>query len=197
MLKFSDYSKIPGIKINESVVKVDNIFKVTLTYDVPLTLVKDYIAKIKSETDKNPLEQFGAEHIAEQMMQYTLSQFMTIDNLPSSVIVGDSNATKEGDVNLEEEDNSEETPKEEPAATEPKEEEKPEAAPAAEAPAETPVEGLETKKEEEEEESNYMNTYTTMGQPVNTGFKISPINQKSPKNNKVGLHESLTDGDLK
>lgn len=179
MQKFSQYSKIPGLKINESVVKLGNEFKVNSTYIVPLELIKQFTDKVKEETKKNPFEFWSAAEIAEQMIKYTLDQFMKIENLPSEILVGDedSDSKKSDEVNVEDVNSSSE-----------EKEKKPEV--------EVAQEPAEAKKEEEEEESNYMNVYTTMGNPVSTGFKLNTLTQKSSADTKVGLHEGLTDNDI-
>jgi hypothetical protein len=184
MLKFSEYSKIPGIKINENYVKVSgNIFTVTFTYDVPVALVEEYRQKVKNETGQNIIEPFGAQVVAEKMMKYTLDQFMNVDNIPVDAFINVAKTETENTPEIAETDTTAEDQPAEPAATE--------------------VEASGTEKpdtmeaEEDEEESNYMNMYTVTGQPVSSGLRINPPTHKSPKNIKLGLHEGLTDKDLK
>lgn len=197
MLKFSDYTKQPVVKkLNENVVQKGNVLTVTFTYDMSLDVVEEYRKKVKSEDDKNLLVQFSGAVIAEKMIKYTLDQFMTVDNIPSDAFI--DSAKEEGPV-VAETDSAAEEPKQETQPEEPKKE--------AEKPAEEPVakstevdfdNGKEEEvKQEEEEESNYLNLYTTMGNPVSTGFKLNSPTHKSPKNAKVGLYEGLTDADIK
>jgi len=200
MLKFSEYTKQPVVKqLNENVVQKGNILTVTFTYDMSMDVVEEYRKKVKSEDDKNLLVQFSGAVIAEKMIKYTLDQFMTVDNIPSDAFI--DSAKEEGGPEVGETNSAAEEPKEEPAPTEPKKEETEKTDSAENAGTiiedDSNKEGTEVKKEEEEEESNYLNLYTTMGQPVSTGFKLNSPTHKSPKNAKVGLYEGLTDKDLK
>lgn len=177
MLKFSEYSKIPGIKINESVIKYGNNMKVNIVYNVPVQLLNEYLDKIK-ESGKNPSAFFTTEQIAEEMIKYTLDQYMKLENLPVEVIVGEEEVKEE----------TKEAPKEEEAKEETKEETKAPEIETEEVKIEEVDSAAEKKEgEEEEEESDYMNKYTTMGREVSTGFKVNPITQKQAVANKVGL----------
>lgn len=198
MLKFSDYSKLPVVKqLNENVVQKGNILTVTFTYDLSMDVVEEYRKKVKSEDDKNLLVQFSGAVIAEKMIKYALDNFLTVDNIPSNAFI-DSAKDEVTTPEVTQTDTAAETPAETPAkeggdgegeviAEEP----------VAETEIEQPQEEPKKENEEEEEESNYLNLYTTMGNPVSTGFKIPITTQKSPKNAKVGLYEGLTDADLK
>ncbi len=170
MLKFSEYSKIPGIKINESVVKYGDNMKVNIVYNVPVQLLSEYIEKIKA-TGKNPSAFLTTEQIAEEMVRYTLDQYMKLDNLPVEVVIGEQEVAEE---------KKEATETEAPAIETDKEEVKVEEVDSA-------SDAGKKEGEEEEEESDYMNKYTTMGQEVSTGFKINPISQKQALAAKVGL----------
>jgi hypothetical protein len=78
-------------KVNESAFKVGSDYKVKVTIDVPISLVKAYIEKVSQETGKNALDNFSESEIAEQMVQHTLKN-LNIDNIPSAMSVGDSPA---------------------------------------------------------------------------------------------------------
>lgn len=174
MLKFSEYSKIPGIKINESVIKYGNNMKVNIVYNVPVQLLNEYIEKIKA-SGKNPTAFFTTEQIAEEMIKYTLDQHMKLDNLPVEIIVGEEEKAEEKEASSEEKKEETAAP---PIETENKEEVKVE---------EVDTAAEKKEGEEEEEENDYMNKYTSMGQEVSTGFKINPISQKQALAAKVGL----------
>lgn len=45
MIKFSDFLQLPDIKVSENVVKANNVFRVTLTYDIPLDMIKEQVEK--------------------------------------------------------------------------------------------------------------------------------------------------------
>ena len=82
-------------KTNEAVTKVNDEFKVKTVHTVPISMVKEYIDKVKRDVGKNPLEFWSASDIAEELIKYTLQQYMKIDNLPSKVIFGDTRTRAE------------------------------------------------------------------------------------------------------
>ena len=107
--KFSEYTKIyedkkPLKKVNENVMVVGDNFQVKTTFDVSKSMVKDYVDKIKEETGKNPLEMWGAADIAEQMVIYTLKEYLKLDNIPTRVLVGDAETKDEKEVDAEDSD---------------------------------------------------------------------------------------------
>lgn len=75
-------------KVFETAFIVDDNYKVKLTFDVPKSLVDEYINKVKQESGKNPLDNFNKNEIAEEMIQYLIKSNLTIDNLPASFSVG-------------------------------------------------------------------------------------------------------------
>jgi hypothetical protein len=82
-------------KINEAAFKVGDDYKVKITIDVPVSLVKAYIEKVSQETGRNALDNFSETEIAEQMVQHTLKHNLHLDSIPASVTVGDSLAQEE------------------------------------------------------------------------------------------------------
>lgn len=78
-------------KVNESSFQVGDDYKVKITLDVPISLVKEYIDKVNEETGKNPLDNFSESELAEQMVDFIVKQNLVIDNLPSNFSVGDQN----------------------------------------------------------------------------------------------------------
>jgi hypothetical protein len=181
MLKFSEYSKIPGIKINESVIKYGNNMKVNIVYNVPVQLLNEYVEKIKG-AGKNPAAFFTTEQIAEEMVKYTLDQFMKLENIPIEIIVGEQPEVEE-----KKEEAPEEKKEEAPEEKSKEESKAPEIEISEGDKEEVKVKEVDSAKDEEEEENDYMNKYTSMGQEVSTGFKINPITQKQVLANKIGL----------
>ncbi len=94
---YNDNTTIKKIKTNNSVKKqevnessflVDSDYKVKVVVDIPQTLVKEYIDKVKSETDKNPLDNFSESEIAEQIVTFIIKKNLIIDNLTPEFTVG-------------------------------------------------------------------------------------------------------------
>ena len=77
--------------LNENSFLVGNDYKVKVVVDVPQSLVKEYIDKVKSETDKNPLDNFSESEIAEQMISFIVKKNLMIDNLSADFTVGTEN----------------------------------------------------------------------------------------------------------
>jgi hypothetical protein len=84
-------------KINENSFLVGSDYKVKIVIDIPQSLVKEYIEKVKNETDKDPLDNFSEAEIAEQIVAFTIKQNLFIDNLTPDFTVGSENTqtTKE------------------------------------------------------------------------------------------------------
>lgn len=106
-------------KINETAFVVNDNYKVKLTFDVPKSLVEEYINKVKEETGKTPLDFFNKNEIAEEIIQYLIKENLNIDNLPSSFTVGTEHTIEDetldsdlddidDEFNIPEEDNDDE-----------------------------------------------------------------------------------------
>lgn len=86
---------------NEAVTSINDNFKVKTMFDVPKSLVKEYIEKVKTEVGKNPLEFWGAEDIAEEMVKHILAEYFKLDNVPAKVVFGDTRTQDEAEVDAE------------------------------------------------------------------------------------------------
>lgn len=104
MLKnFDEFNNKTKKVIKEAVAKINDEFKVKTVQSVPVSLIKEYIEKIKSEAGKNPLEFWSAADIAEEMVTYILKQYLKIDNLPAQIVLGDSKTMDETESDAENE----------------------------------------------------------------------------------------------
>lgn len=74
--------------IRESVLQVNDIYKVKTMVDVPRSLINAYIKKVKDETAKNPKDFFGDVDIAEEIVKYITTNNLDIEKLPSDVLMG-------------------------------------------------------------------------------------------------------------
>jgi len=101
-------------KTNEAVTRVNDEFKVKTAFGVSAAMLKEYIQKVKQDTGKNPLEFWSAADIAEEAVKYILSTYLKIDNLPASIVFGDSETREEQETAAENDDiNVSEKPAEE------------------------------------------------------------------------------------
>jgi uncharacterized membrane protein len=113
-------AKVVTKPVRESALLVDTDYKVKVSLDVPVALIKSYIDKVKSETGKDPLQGNTEPELAEEIVRYLVKKNLVIDQIPSSLSVGqgEADATMSADAPTEEQNDA-------PVATEP-------AAPAAE-----------------------------------------------------------------
>lgn len=77
--------------VNENAFLVGSDFKVKVVVDVPQSMVKEYIDKVKEETDKDPLDNFSEAEIAEQIITFLIKKNLLIDNLTPEFTVGSEN----------------------------------------------------------------------------------------------------------
>jgi hypothetical protein len=110
-------------KVNEAAFEVGDDFKVKLTFDVPKSLVTEYINKVKEKTGKNPLDNFSTSEIAEQMIQYLVKENLVIDNLPPDFTVGSEKKSEPEEYEIEQAEDDLEDLEEELGSEEESEEE--------------------------------------------------------------------------
>jgi len=157
--------------IKESVLQVNDIYKVRTFVEIPQSLINSYVKKVKDTAGKNLRQIFGDIDIAEEIVKYVNTNYTNIDKLPADALMGGKDSqekteeptqdstedtstetetsteeTPEAEVKVETETSTEETPTEEKSDDfeEVKEEEKEE---------ETKEEEKEEKEETKEEGS--------------------------------------------
>jgi hypothetical protein len=74
--------------INESVIALDDMYKVRTSIEVPASLVNAYIKKVKDESGKNIRQMYSDMDLAEEIANYIASNFMAIENIPVSIVMG-------------------------------------------------------------------------------------------------------------
>ena len=124
-------------KTNESVVKVDNEFKVKTIANVPQSLINTYVKKVKDETGKELKDFYSDMDLAEELVKFAIGQSLSIDAIPAGAFLGQKAEDDTTDEITIEEPKAEEVPTEEPVSEEPIEE--------------TPIENTEETSNEEEE----------------------------------------------
>jgi len=95
-------------KTNENSFLVGSDYKVKIVIDVPQSLVKEYIDKVKEETDKDPLDNFSEAEIAEQIISFLIKQNLVIDNLTPEFTVGSETIGNTEKTSMSTEDDAEE-----------------------------------------------------------------------------------------
>ena len=90
-MKFlKEYEKFQQNKLNENVMKVDDVYKVKFVAEVPQTLINALIRKVKDESEKNAREFWSDIDISEEIIKYLASNFLNIENLPASILIGET-----------------------------------------------------------------------------------------------------------
>ena len=80
-------AKILGL--NESVFKIGDIYKVKPIIDVPKSLINSFVSKAKKEQDVDPREMWSDMDIAELMVNYIMTTYLTADNISVEAIMGE------------------------------------------------------------------------------------------------------------
>ena len=88
--KFESYSQKRKLQevIKESVMIVDDIYRVNVTADIPQSLLNSYVKKVKDSLDKNARQFFSDVQLAEEITKYVLQQGLNIDKLEPSALFG-------------------------------------------------------------------------------------------------------------
>jgi hypothetical protein len=75
-------------KVNEGFLK-DDVMKVPMMVDIPVSLLKAFATKVKSETGQDIHSQWSDSLLSDEIAKYIFSNFMNIENLPVAIITGE------------------------------------------------------------------------------------------------------------
>jgi hypothetical protein len=103
-MKIKLFKNFKTTPINESALKVDDTFKVKTIIDIPVSFLKSYIEKVEKETSKKATDTYTVEELAEQIVKYLVKQNLTVEQVPSSLAVGEKIDVKD-DVSVDKDDN--------------------------------------------------------------------------------------------
>lgn len=95
--KFEKYRIVKNREdiIKESVLQVNDIYKVRTMIDLPQSLLNSYVKKVKDTTGKNLRQFFGDVDIAEEIVKYINTNFLNVDQIPAGALMGDAQAQPE------------------------------------------------------------------------------------------------------
>ena len=82
--------------IKESVLQVNDIYKVKTLIDIPQSLINAYVKKVKDNTGKNLRQFFGDMDIAEEIVKYVAQSGLDSDKLPANALVGGAQGQSQG-----------------------------------------------------------------------------------------------------
>jgi hypothetical protein len=74
-------------QITELVDALDDMYRVTLDVDMPKSLINAFIKKVKDESNKDLRQSKSEMQLAEQLVKYVNENYLTIENLPVSIVV--------------------------------------------------------------------------------------------------------------
>jgi len=74
--------------IKESVLQVNDIYKVKTMIDIPQSLINAYVKKVKDTTGKNLRTFFGDVDIAEEIVKFINMNNLDIDKIPGGALMG-------------------------------------------------------------------------------------------------------------
>ncbi len=77
-----------GNAIQESVMQVNDIYKVKAVVDIPKSLINQVIKKVKDESGKDLRNFYGDQDIAEEIIKYVNQTFVNSDAIPTAALVG-------------------------------------------------------------------------------------------------------------
>ena len=81
--------------IKESVLQVNDIYKVRTMVDIPQSLINSYVKKVKDVTGKNVRQFFGDVDIAEEIVKWVNLNFLNVDQVPAGALTGDAQGQPE------------------------------------------------------------------------------------------------------
>ena len=74
--------------IRESVLQVNDIYKVKTMIDIPQSLINSYVKKVKDTTGKNLRQFFGDVDIAEEIVKYITLNNTDVEKIPGNALMG-------------------------------------------------------------------------------------------------------------
>jgi hypothetical protein len=82
--------------LSENVQAVDDTYRVRKRIDVPMSLVNAFAKKVKDESGKNIRQFYSDVELAEEIADYIINTYVTIENLPVNLILGDQYSKAQG-----------------------------------------------------------------------------------------------------
>jgi hypothetical protein len=76
--------------VKESVLQVDDAYKVRVIVDVKKSMVNSYIKKVSDNTQKNLRDFYSDMDIVEELVKHVVESGMNVDTIPATLLVGGS-----------------------------------------------------------------------------------------------------------
>lgn len=75
--------------LHESVFKHGDVYKVKTVIEVPKSVINQFVSKAKKENDIDPRENWSDVDLAEMIVNYVAANFISVESLPVSEILGE------------------------------------------------------------------------------------------------------------
>jgi hypothetical protein len=82
--------------LTENVQAVDDIYRVRKRIDIPMSLVNAFKKKVKDESGKNISQFYSDVELSEEIADYIITSYVSIENLPVNLILGDQYSKSQG-----------------------------------------------------------------------------------------------------
>ena len=76
--------------IKESVIQVNDIYRVKTITDIPQSLLNSYVKKVKDLSGTNLRQYFGDVDIAEELVKYVTASGIDSEKIPANALIGGS-----------------------------------------------------------------------------------------------------------
>lgn len=87
-------------KINEANL-VGDVMRSTIIVDVPRTLLKAFSTKLKNETGQDIHDNWSDSLLADELVKYVVTNFLTIEQLPVSIVTGQAQGNGKAQVQVQ------------------------------------------------------------------------------------------------
>lgn len=93
LYKFGEFQVKRNITpLTENVQAVDDVYRVRKRIDIPMSLVNAFKKKVKDESGKNISQFYSDVELSEEIADYIITSYVSIENLPVNLILGDQYA---------------------------------------------------------------------------------------------------------
>jgi hypothetical protein len=98
--EFKEIKRGTTEKVTEGAQLFDDAWKVRTRVEIPTSLINAYVKKVQAETGEDPRKKWSEQELAEEITKYVSTAFMSVENLPSSIV---SNIEQQPQVQVQEE----------------------------------------------------------------------------------------------
>lgn len=75
-------------KVNETVLQLDNVYKVIVAVDIEQKFLSSYAKKVKQNTNKDITDIYGNAMLAEELVHWVLKNGLDVEKIPANALIG-------------------------------------------------------------------------------------------------------------